>query len=69
MRNQISYSDGGITIGKWDNASLMMAFVQMLRSTYEEKKKQLKVALNIQGAWGGAVSSEYAYINGWYGSF
>ena len=71
MRNQVSYSDGGITVGKWDNAGMMMSFVQFLQATYEEKKKQLKVALNLKRALGrsGGVASELRHVNSWYGSF
>ena len=68
-RNHLSYSDGGISIGKWDKAPLLQGILQMMKATYEEKKLRLKVALNIARAWGGSVPSEYSQINGWYGSF
>ena len=69
IRNHISYSDGGISVAKWDKAQTYMGFLQMLKAGYEEKKTRLKVALNIENAWGGAAPSEYAVVNGWYGSF
>ena len=68
-RNHLSYSDGGISVSKWDKAPLIQGILQMMKSTYEEKKLRLKVAMNIRNAWGGGVSSEYSQISGWYGSF
>ncbi len=68
-RNQLNFSDGGLQVSVSDKAPLIQSWIQMLSNGYEEKKKQLKIALNLEGGWGGGVHSEYKWINGFYGGY
>ncbi len=66
-RNHLTFSDGGIQVGISDKTPLIQAWIQIFTNKYEQKKKELKIALNIENGWGGGVSSEYAWIGGFYG--
>lgn len=68
-RNHLTFSDGGIQVGVSDKTPLIQAWIQMYRNTYEVKKVKLKVAMNIEGGWGGGVHSEYLWTNGFYGGW
>lgn len=68
-RNHLTFSDGGIQVGISDKTPLIMNWIQLFTNKYEEKKKQLKIALNIEGGWGGGVHSEYLWMNGFYGGW
>ncbi len=68
-RNQLTFSDGGIQVGISDKSNLLMNWINMFTNKYEEKKKQLKIALNIEGGWGGGIHSEYLWMNGFYGGW
>lgn len=68
-RNHLSFSDGGIQVGVSDKTPYIQSWLQLLKNSYEEKKKQLKTAINIESAWDGGVSSEYAYLNDFYGDW
>jgi len=68
-RNHLTFSDGGLQVGVSDKTPLIQSWIQMFSNIYEEKKKQLKIALNIEGGWGGGVHSEYAWVNGHYGGY
>jgi hypothetical protein len=68
-RNHLTFSDGGIQVGVSDKTPLLQAWIQMFTNKYEEKKKQLKIAMNIEGGWGGGVHSEYLWMNGFYGGW
>lgn len=69
-RNQISYSDGGISVNASDKAPMIMNWINMLRGTYEQKKQQFKIAVNIAEAFGGdAVLSDYYFLGGYYDVF
>lgn len=66
-RNQLSYSDGGITVGISDKSPLLFQWISMFRGSYEQKKTRMKASLNIEYAMSGAgVFSEYFVINGIY---
>jgi hypothetical protein len=41
----------------------------MFKNTYEDKKLKLKVAYNIESAWGGGIHSEFRFINNFYGEW
>lgn len=58
-RNNLNYSDGGITVADKDKAPVFQAFAQQLIGDYERKKQQKKVSQNIEMAYGG-VPSEYS---------
>lgn len=68
-RNQLTFSDGGIQVGISDKTPLLMQWISLFTNKYEEKKKQLKIALNIEGGWGGGIQSEYLWMNGFYGGW
>lgn len=68
-RNHLTFSDGGLQVGVSDKTPLIQSWIQMFSNTYEEKKKQLKIAMNIEGGWGGGVHSEYSWVNGFYGGY
>lgn len=66
-RNYLPYSDGGITT-QTENPNLISSITQLMKSEYEQKKKERLVAANIEGAYGGGVHSEYLYVNRFWGS-
>lgn len=69
-RNHLSFSDGGVSTGGLsDKTPLIQSWIQMFTNKYEEKKQKLKVALNIEGGWGGGVHSEYLWTAGFYGGY
>lgn len=68
-RNHLSFSDGGLQVGVNDKTPFIQSWLQLLKNSYEEKKLRLKIAYNIEQAWGGGVHSEYRYINNFYGDW
>lgn len=68
-RNHITFSDGGIQVGISDKTALIQSWLQYFKNDYEQKKLRLKVSMNIEGAWGGGVNSEYLWVNGFYGGW
>lgn len=68
-RNHLTFSDGGIQVGVSDKTPLIQSWIQMFRNAYEVKKNKLKIAMNIEGGWGGGVHSEYLWTNGFYGGW
>jgi hypothetical protein len=68
-RNHLTFSDGGIQVGVSDKTPLIHAWLRMFRANYETKKLRLKIAINIERAWGGGVHSEYTWVNGFYGGW
>jgi hypothetical protein len=47
-RNHLPFSDGGISINMNDKAPLIMQMLSFLQSTYEQNKRAVKTAVNIQ---------------------
>ena len=68
-RNHLQFSDGGIQVGVNDKTPFIQSWLQLLKNGYEEKKKLLKTAYNIESAWGGGVHSELALVNSYYGDW
>lgn len=68
-RNHLQFSDGGITVGVSDKTPFIQSWLQLFRNSYESKKEKLKVAYNIETAWGGGVHSEYRFVNNFYGEW
>lgn len=62
IRNRLNYTDAGLTIGTSDKAGDMASVIHSLTAMYEQKKQDLKVSLNADGAFGG-VPSEYATVD------
>lgn len=57
-RNNLTYSDGGITVATSDKAPLYLRIEERLRQEYDLQKMRLKRSLNAEQAYGG-VHSEY----------
>lgn len=68
-RNHLTFSDGGIQVGVSDKAPMIQSWISLLSNKYEEKKMRQKIAINIENGWGGGVSSEYSWVNGFYGGW
>ena len=68
-RNHLQFSDGGIQVGINDKTPFIQSWIQLLQNAYEEKKQRIKVAINIENAWGGGVFSEYRFVNNFYGEW
>lgn len=66
-RNQLSFSDGGISVSVSDKAPLLMNWIQLFQGRLEQKKAQMKASINIEQAMsGGGALSEYFLVNGTY---
>jgi len=66
-RNQLNYSDGGITVQISDKAPLLLQWISLFRQSYERKKDRMKSSINIEQAMAGpGVFSEYFVVNGIY---
>ena len=66
-RNQVNYSDGGISFSISDKGQALYSFIQLLQQRYEMKVAKMKAALNVEMAMTGeGVLSEYFVINGLY---
>jgi hypothetical protein len=71
-RNHLNYSNGGINVGVNDKTPLIMNWLQYFKSTTEQRKQQVKVALNIESILGpgnAGVHSELWAINSSYLSY
>jgi hypothetical protein len=68
-RNHLSFSDGGIQVGINDKTPFIQSWLQLFQNGYEQKKEKLKVAYNIESAWGGGIHSEYRFVNNFYGEW
>lgn len=68
-RNHLTFSDGGIQVGVSDKTPLVQSWIALFTNKYEQKKKDLKIAMNIEGGWGNGLSSEYLWVNGFYGGW
>lgn len=69
-RNHLNFSDGGVTTGGLsDKTPLIQSWIQLFTNKYEQKKDRLKIALNIEGGWGGGLHSEYLFTSGFYGGY
>ena len=62
MRNHLPFSDGGLSVQINDKAPLIQSILQLLQSQYEQNKRMVKTANNIQGLFGqgpSGVHSDY----------
>jgi len=67
MRNQLSFSDNGVTVSVSDKAPMIMQWLSMAKASYEQKKAAFKSSQNIEMAMdGGGAFSEYFTISGLY---
>lgn len=70
MRNHLAYSDGGVNV-QTENPQMIMSWLQMAKSEYEQKKQRVLVALNIENALSGTqggLHSELYFVNNFWGS-
>ena len=66
-RNQLNYSDGGISVSVSDKGQALLQLSQLIHQRYEMKKNRIKGSLNVELAFEGmGVASEYFVINGLY---
>jgi len=69
-RNQLSFSDGGISVSISDKSPLLMQWIRDFQNKYEQQKNQTKISLNISQLFGtSGVHAEYFFVNGWYGIY
>lgn len=69
-RNQLQFSDGGISVGVSDKAPMIMQWLNMFKSSYEMKKNNYKRAMNIEAALTGeSILSDYFFLGGYYDVF
>lgn len=66
-RNNLNYSDGGLTVATSDKAPIYMSYAQWLMQEYEKKKRSYKISINAAGGYGG-IRSEYSFV-GAYGQY
>jgi hypothetical protein len=69
MRNHLAYSDGGVNV-QTENPQMIRAWLQMMKSEYEQKRQRLLIALNIENALStgsAGLQSEYYFINSFFG--
>lgn len=60
-RNELQYQAGGSSFMRFNKSSYYMNWMINLANDYETKKRNMKIAKNITGGWGG-VNSEYDMI-------
>lgn len=60
-RNELTYQAGGSSFMRFNKSSYYMNWMINLSNDYEIKKRNMKIAKNITGGWGG-VDSEYSKI-------
>lgn len=61
-RNRLNYNDGGISVAVSDKAGDYQSWIASMLNEYERKKRELKIAINLTGAFGN-VPSEYVFAN------
>lgn len=68
-RNNLNYSDGGLTVATSDKSPMYLTWANMLYQEYEIKKRSLKISMNAAGGYGG-IRSAYSWVGayGQYGS-
>lgn len=71
-RNHLNYSNGGINVGVNDKTPMIMNWLQYFKGSTEQKKTQVKVAINIEGILGpnnSGIHSELWSVNASYLSY
>jgi hypothetical protein len=71
-RNHLNYSDGGLNVGVNDKTPLLHQWLNLFKSTTEQMKQRVKVAMNIESILGpgnSGVHSELWAINSSYIGF
>ena len=68
-RNQLDYSAAGVSVAVSNKTPLYQSWAQLFDQEWHQMVKQFKVARNIEFGYGHAVSSEYLFLNGFFGDF
>lgn len=63
-RNQMSYSDGGLTIPIEERYQFYIQMAQMYEQQFKQMAKEAKISKNMENAWGG-VPTDYASFPIW----
>jgi hypothetical protein len=48
-RNHLPFSDGGLSVNINDKAPIIQSMLQLLQSAYEQNKRMVKTAINVEG--------------------
>lgn len=48
-RNHLPFSDGGLSVNINDKAPIIQSMLQLLESSYEQKKRMVKTSINVMG--------------------
>jgi hypothetical protein len=65
-RNRLAYNDGGFSVQSETQDQSYQTWIQLFRSQSVPRMDQLKRTLNIEGAWGSGIHTDYAYIGQWF---
>lgn len=65
-RNNLSYSDGEVSINSSSRSPELTQQAAMLMQSYESQKQRLKIAQNIEGGWGTGLHSDLLGANAYY---
>jgi len=68
-RNSLPFSDGGIQVNLNEKTPLIQSWISLFANRYEAKKREMKIAINLENGWGSGVHSEYLWTNGFYGGW
>jgi len=66
-RNHLPFSDGGLSVSINDKAPLYQSILALLQSAYEQQKRQIKIAMNVEAlldVYPSGVHSDYAVLTG-----
>jgi hypothetical protein len=66
-RNHLPFSDGGISVAINDKAPLYQSILALFQSQYEQYKRQVKIAINVEAlldVFPSGVHSDYSVLNG-----
>jgi hypothetical protein len=64
-RNHLPFSDGGLSVNLNDKAPLYQSILSLFQAAYEQEKRQIKTAININGIMDSGpsgVHSDYAAL-------
>lgn len=66
-RNHVPFSDGGLSVSINDKAPMIQSILSLFQSSYEQNKRQIKIAVNVEGlldVFPSGVHSDYAVLSG-----
>lgn len=62
-RNNLNYSDGGITVASSDKTALYQSWIDRFYQDYESKKKNFLIQTNAEQAFSDGIISEYFFLD------